>query len=299
MIPASEIAAFLREPLHGPDVQIERPRPLSDPLPHSLLFVKSYHPKWVPVLNSASDSLVIAAKEYEGRLEHTHILVSKPRLALARILQRFFQPEENTGIDATAVVAPSASLAEGVSVGPYSVIGPGVQIGAGTVVRNHVVISGSARIGCRCLVKSHAVIGEEGFGMEFDEADMPVRVPHIGGVVIGNDVEVGAFCAIARGTLGDTRIGDFVKLDDHTHVAHNVTIHDGAILTAGAVVSGSVTIGRRAWVGPNAAINNKLSVAENSLVGIGAAVMWSAKAGEHIVGNPGRPLWKSAKPHSL
>jgi UDP-3-O-[3-hydroxymyristoyl] glucosamine N-acyltransferase len=201
------------------------------------------------------------------------------------------------GIARTAIVAPSARIAPGVSIGEYAVIGPSVEIGEGTVIRHHVVIDEGTRIGCRCLIKSHAVIGEEGFGIEFDESDMPVHLPHIGRVVIGDDVEVGVFCTIARATLAETVIGNFVKLDDHVHIAHNVVLDEGVLITAGATICGSVRIGRRAWIGPNAAINNSLSMAENTLAGIGAVVMWPAEAGEHLVGNPARVTWQDSKPY--
>ena len=297
MIQASEIAAFLSTPLHGPDLEIDRPRPLSQALPHSLLFTRKFDETLVERLNAASEVLVLATPEYAGRLAGSHILFEDPRLALARVLRRFFSPVEPAGVAASAIVDPSAHLSPGVSVGHYSVIGPGVEIGEATVIRNHVVISAGTRIGSRCLVKSHAVIGEEGFGMVFDEADMPMRIPHIGTVEIGDDVEVGAFCTIARGTLAQTVIGNFVKLDDHTHISHNDIIGEGTLVTAGAAISGGVTIGRRVWIGPNAAINNGLSIADNSLVGIGTAVMWPVQAGEHLSGNPGRVFWKASKPH--
>jgi UDP-3-O-[3-hydroxymyristoyl] glucosamine N-acyltransferase len=219
MIRASEIADFLETPLHGPDVSIDRPQPLSRPLPNSLLFVKAFDARHLAALNLAKEVLVLAPPEYSGQLEPSHILTPRPRLAMARVLRKFFAVAQPAGIARTAIVAPSARIAPGVSIGEYAVIGPSVEIGEGTVIRHHVVIDEGTRIGCRCLIKSHAVIGEEGFGIEFDESDMPVHLPHIGRVVIGDDVEVGVFCTIARATLAETVIGNFVKLDDHVHIA--------------------------------------------------------------------------------
>jgi UDP-3-O-[3-hydroxymyristoyl] glucosamine N-acyltransferase len=290
MVNASEIAAFLGEPLLGPEVSVERPRPLSDPAPHSLLFAKKFRPDWVEVLNGVENSLVLACAEYAGHLRVSHILVASPRLAVARVLRKFFAPPAPSGIASDAVVDPSARLGRGVSIGHYSVIGEDVEIGDETVVAHHVVIAAGVRIGCRCLVKSHAVIGEEGFGIEFDEDDRPLRVPHIGGVKIGDDVEVGTHCAIARGTLGDTVIENHVKLDDHVHVSHNCRIGAATLVTPSAEICGSVQIGKRAWIGPNAVINTGVKIADRTLVGVGAAVLRPSRPGQHLFGNPARPV---------
>jgi UDP-3-O-[3-hydroxymyristoyl] glucosamine N-acyltransferase len=288
---ASEIAEFLEEPLQGPDVNIEKPRSISQPVAHSLFFVKKFRPDWVALLNSAQDSLVLAGPEYAGHLRISHILVSRPRLALARVMRKFFTPALPTAeVAATAVVHPGTRLGKRVSIGQYCVIGESVDIGDDTVIAHHVVIAPGSRIGCRCVIKSHAVIGEDGFGIEFDEDGRPLRLPHIGGVVLGNDVEVGALCTIAKGTLGDTILEDDVKLDDHVHIAHNVSIGAGTLLTACAEISGSVQIGKHVWVGPNASVMNGIKIADETLIGLGAVVIRSSQRGQRLVGNPARPL---------
>lgn len=294
MVYASNIAGFLGKPLHGPEVEVEKPRPLSDPAPHSLLFVKKFRSDWVAILNGTEQSLALAAEDYAGQLRISHILVPRPRLALARVLHKFFAPASPAGIASTAIVDPTARLGHGVSVGHFSLIGAGAEIGDGSVIANHAVIAPGVRIGRRCLIKSHSVIGEAGFGMEFEEDGRPLRLPHLGGVILGDSVEVGALCTIARGTLGDTVLENDVKLDDHVHVAHNCRIGAGTLITACAEISGSVQLGKRVWVGPNAAINNDLKIADETLIGIGAVVLGSNRQrGRHLLGNPARPLWRS------
>jgi UDP-3-O-[3-hydroxymyristoyl] glucosamine N-acyltransferase len=289
MVRASVIAEFLGQKLHGPDVDIEKPRPISDRAPNSLLFAKKFRREWAAAINEADSSLALACPEYAGHLQVSHIIVPRPRLALARVLGRFFAPSPPAGIAPDAVVDPAARLGSDVAIGHYSVVGSGAVIGDGTVIANHVVIAPGARIGRRCLIKSHAVIGEEGFGIDFDETGRPVHVPHVGGVMLGDDVEVGAQCTIARGTLGDTVVEDDVKLDDHVHVAHNCRIGAGTVVTACAEISGSVQIGKRSWIGPNAAIINDVKIAEESLVGIGAVVVRANRRGQRLMGNPARP----------
>lgn len=114
----------------------------------------------------------------------------------------------------------------------------GVVVGAETVIENNVVVGAGVEIGARCVVKSGAVIGEDGFGFERDELGRPIRLIHLGSVVIGDDVEIGSLATVCRGTLGNTVIEDFAKIDDHVHIAHNVVVRTAALITACAEVSG-------------------------------------------------------------
>ena len=158
------------------------------------------------------------------------------------------------------------------------------------LIRNHVVIYDSTVIGNNCLIRSSTIIGEEGFGFERDKEQVPIRFPHIGRVVIGNNVEIGALSTVARGTLDDTWIGDNVKIDDHVHIAHNVHIGKNTIITACSEVSGSTSIGANSWLAPNCSIMNGISLGENVFVGLGAVVTKPVESGRVVVGNPARVL---------
>jgi len=183
-------------------------------------------------------------------------------------------------------VDPSARIGQGV------VLGNGVEIGRNTVIHHNVVIGDDVIIGDNCVIKSCAVIGEDGFGFERDEDGIPIRLVHLGRVIIGNDVEIGSLTTVCRGTLGDTIIHDHVKVDDHVHIAHNVVVHMGAMIIACAEVSGGVEIGAQAWVGPNSSVIQKLKIGEKSTVGIGANVIRAVEAGAVVAGNPARTLSK-------
>jgi UDP-3-O-[3-hydroxymyristoyl] glucosamine N-acyltransferase len=138
--------------------------------------------------------------------------------------------------------------------------------------------------------KTHACVGGQGFGFERDERGVPVRLPHIGRVVIGTNVEVGDFTTVCRGTIGDTTIGNSVKIDDHVHVAHNVTIGDETMIAAGAVVCGSAKIGRRCWIGAGAMIKEGLIVGDDVTVGLGAVVVKGVPQNRVVAGNPAREI---------
>lgn len=212
------------------------------------------------------------------------IEANNPRLAFAKALHAialepgFDEPSSRSDIASDAIVSPTA------------VIGRGVRIGSRTVIGHHVVIADGVTIGADCYIKSHAIIGEPGFGFEPDEEGVPVRILHLGTVVIGDRVEIGSLNTVCRGTLGATIIENDVKFDDHVHVAHNCRIRRGAIVTACVEISGGVDIGEFSWIGPNASIIQKIVIGNRVFVGIGSTVTKSVADGFVVAGNPARVL---------
>jgi UDP-3-O-[3-hydroxymyristoyl] glucosamine N-acyltransferase len=214
------------------------------------------------------------------------IISGQPRFDFARALALL---EERCGFvwsSREPQIHPTARL------GANVVLGKGVRIGAHTRVMNNVVIGDEVNIGERCVIKSCAVIGEEGFGFERAADGSALRLPHIGCVVIEDDVEVGSLTTVCRGTLADTILRRGAKIDDHVHIAHNVIVGQHAFVIACAEVSGGVVIGDSAWIAPCAAIKNQVIVGERAVIGLGAVVLRDVAADQIIVGNPGKPLAK-------
>lgn len=290
VIMASRVAEFLGRRMVGPDLELTHPVPAHAPAPHSLAFLKAFKESWIETLGQRQDICLIASQDYEGRLAGPLILSEAPRLDFARAVSEFFMPPEPRTQAETARIHPTAKLGQGVAIGEYSVIGEGVVVGDGTIIRNHVVIHRNCRIGRNCLIKSSTVIGEEGFGFEFDAEGVPMRIPHLGAVVLGDEVEIGAMNVIARGTLGDTVLSDHVKTDDHVFIAHNVSVGENTVIIACAEVSGSVKLGRDVWIAPSACIINQAQVGDRALVGMGAVVTKSVEAGMIVAGNPAKVI---------
>lgn len=277
-VKASVIAHACGLELLGADVEVCRISPLNSVVAGGLCFSKN-----VP-FEAVGSGCVVIAKPGAERYAPTVLIAARPRLAFAKALDfldrttGFQRSMAEPDIDPTAVVSPTA------------VIGKGVRIGAQTIVNHFVVIGEGVQIGTGCVIKSGSVIGEDGFGFERDEDGVPLRLIHLGSVLIGNNVEIGSLNTVCRGTLADTVIDDFAKFDDHVHIGHNCKIGSGAIVTACAELSGGVVLGRGAWVGPNASIIQQATVGDGSLIGIGSNVLRDVSPGTTVAGNPAKLL---------
>src|SRR3989338_3944403 len=171
-------------------------------------------------------------------------------------------------IDAMASIAAMAVIGEGATIGAFSIIGAGCCIGANAVIGSHarlyphVVIYHDCVIGDNLIAHSGAVIGSDGFGIAMDEGRW-IKIPQIGRVVIGNDVEIGANTTIDRGALDDTVIEDGVKLDNQIQIAHNVRIGANTAIAGCVGIAGSTTIGRYCRIGGSAGILGHLQIADH------------------------------------
>lgn len=217
------------------------------------------------------------------------IYVKNPKRALATVGNEFFVQKPVPGIHPTAIVDDEADIADSVSIGAYAVIGK-AKIGAGTIISPFVRIYDNVTIGSECLVKEGAVIGGAGFGFEYDEEGNRFRFPQVGGVRIGNHVDIGGNTCIDRGALSDTVLEDYAKVDNLCHIAHNAHIGKNAVVVACAEVSGSCVIGENSWIGPNACIRDQRNVGRNTMIGMGSVVVKHAGDDEVWAGNPAKML---------
>lgn len=169
-------------------------------------------------------------------------------------------------IDDGAVIEAGARIADGVWIGANSVVAKGSCIGENTRLYPNVTVNHGCRIGKNCILHSGCVIGADGFGFAPFNGTW-VKIPQIGGVTIGNDVEVGANTCVDRGALEDTVVGDGVKLDNLIQIAHNVHLGMHTVMAGAACVAGSTKIGSHVIVGGRANINGHITVPDNATVG--------------------------------
>ena len=164
-----------------------------------------------------------------------------------------------------AVVEAGARVGEGSYIGPGSVVGPGAVLGPGCRLVANVTLCRGVVLGARVLVHPGSVIGADGFGLA-REPEGWIKVPQVGGVTIGDDVEIGACTTIDRGAIDDTVIGNGVKLDNQIQVAHNVRIGEHTVIAGCTGISGSTTIGRRCMIGGAVGIAGHLEIADDTVI---------------------------------
>jgi UDP-3-O-[3-hydroxymyristoyl] glucosamine N-acyltransferase len=260
-IKLGQLAEFLGATLRGPaDKDISGLATLQEAGPGQVSFLAN--PQYRKFLATTHASAVLLKPEDADGFAGDALLVANPYLAYARISHLFDpKPKASAGIHPTAVVANDASVDPTASVGAFAVIESGAQIAAGVTVGAHCFIGArciigeggwlaprvtlyhDVRIGQRVVIQSGAVLGGEGFGFA-NEKGVWNKIAQIGGVTIGDDVEIGVNTAIDRGAMDDTRIGNGVKLDNQIQIAHNVQVGDHTAMAACVGISGSSKIGK-------------------------------------------------------
>jgi UDP-3-O-[3-hydroxymyristoyl] glucosamine N-acyltransferase len=168
-------------------------------------------------------------------------------------------------VDAFAIIGAAAVIGPHCHIGPHCMVESGALVGANTRLLSRVTVCSGSRIGSRCLVHPGAVIGADGFGNARD-AGRWVKVPQVGGVVIGDDVEIGANTTIDRGALGDTIVEDGVRLDNQIQIAHNVVVGAHTAIAACTGIAGSTRIGKRCMIGGGTGIGGQLSIGDDIVI---------------------------------
>ena len=306
---SGQLATQLGLPLRGdPNRPIETAAILEDATPNQLAFI-SQEKFFEAGLNSKA-GCIIALPTYLGAQNQAIIESPQPRAHFAQALQILYPvPAINPGTSPSAQIDPTAEISPTAEIGPYVVIGPQtriaenvrigpgctigsqVTIGAGTTLHPRVTIYPRVTIGQDCILHAGAVIGADGFGFELS-AGQYRKVPQVGTVQIGNDVEIGANTCIDCATLGATIIGDGTKLDNMVHIAHNCRIGRHVVIAAQTGFAGGVSVGDYAIVGGQVGVGDKARIESKAIVGSGAGILTSkiVRAGEPVWGTPARPL---------
>lgn len=295
---AGEIAEFLNDDCRNssvdlvgdPNRSVQRYCSLGRSVPGALTFAAAGMTATDAALEDLESVTLICTHELGRQLstmQLTAICVDNPRLAFALALGEFFAPAPPpAGVHASAIIAksahvdPNSCIGPNVIIGEKSSVGPGCRIGANSTILDNVTV------GANVVIASGVVIGADGFGFERTGDGTLVKFPQLGGVVIGDDVEIGANTTIDRGTLDDTIISNGVRFDDQCYVAHNVVIGEHSIVTAQTMLAGGVQIGRRCWLAPGALVTNGVVVGDDAVVGLGAVVVKNVDPGQTVMGSP-------------
>ena len=272
--------------------------------PDELSFVKGR--AYLERARDSSAGALLVPEAIDGYRGH-QLLVGNPFRAFAMVLARIARRSRShaPGIHPSATVDPSAVLGEGVRLGPGVVVREGAEVGAGSTLyanaylgqRSRVgrdstlypnaVLLEDVRAGDRLVVHAGAVVGGEGYGfMQVDGRHL--RVPQVGEIVIGDDVEIGALATIDRATIDRTTIGRGTKIGDLAHIAHNCTIGEDVLILPTVAISGSVTVGDRALLAGRAGTSDNIKIGEGAILGGTAVAFKDVPPGAQMWGNPAR-----------
>lgn len=277
-IRAAELASLVDGALHGADVLLRGVAPLSEAGPDELAFADG-----TLGLESGAGLVIAAAPRQSGAT----LLVDDPMTALAAVLvDRFHEPRPHRGDPA---IHPDAQVHPRAVVHPGVVIGPDVVVEADTVLFPNVVLYPRTRVGARVRIHAGAVIGADGFRYHAGKHGL-VKVPHVGGVRIEDDVEIGANACVDRGMLTDTLVGRGAKIDNLVQVGHNCVVGPYAILVAQVGLSGSVTVGAGAVLAGQVGVKDHVHIGAGARLGARSAVHGDVPHGETWLGEPARPV---------
>lgn len=290
---ASILGAEIKNAPSPQDIQISAVKPIGANEKDFLSFVSAK--AYVGAAKTSKAAALICNSEVAADLTQPLLIVPHVELALARALNEFYPPAKPDGtISPHAVVDPSAKIGKNTSIGHFvtvganSVIGENCIIEDGVKISHNVQIGDGARIGMNCvfshgvrvgknfIVFGNSTFGGDGFGFVFANGGHQ-KIPQVGGVVIGDNVEVGSNCTVDRGALSDTVLGDGCKLDNMVHVAHNCIVGKHVIIAGQSGLAGSVVLGDNVLIGGACAISDHVTILPETIVAGGTALRNSPK----------------------
>ena len=302
----AEIADVVHGELLADDstLQVCRVAPLKEAGPDDLTFF--YDRKLAKFVSATRAGVIVVGEKISG-CQRPQIIVPQPDLAMIQLLELFYPSKEyQLGISAKAQVADSAVIDDQVTIFPGAYIGkgsilhagvvihPGVvvgnycEIGVDTIIYPNVTIYDGCRIGERSLIHAGTVIGSDGYAFTWD-GQRHRKIPQVGIVEIGNEVEIGANNTIDRAALTVTRIADGVKTDNLVQIAHNVQIGENSLLVAQVGIAGSTIVGKNVILAGQAGVTGHLQIGDGAIVGPQTGVSRNIAPGEIVSGSPQMP----------
>jgi UDP-3-O-[3-hydroxymyristoyl] glucosamine N-acyltransferase len=273
------------------DRYVSMPSPIGDASGESVSFCSLKARDAIEIISNSEAEVIICSNELtfteDNYQNKTLILVSNPRLAFIRVMERYFQSRPEFGIHPTATIDEDAKIHQNVYIGPNSYLGK-CEIGDNTVIYGNVYIYSKVRIGRNVIIHAGTIIGSDGFSYERNEKRELEKFPHIGGVIIEDDVEIGSNVSIDRGTMNNTIIGQGTKIDNLVHIAHNVLIGKHCAIITQSMIGGGTKIGDYSWIAPGAIIRDNIKIGSNVTVGMGAVVTKNVGDGKTVFGVPAR-----------
>ena len=278
----------------GPERQVKAVSSINEAIESDLTMCYYEKEKGVSMISQSNAGIILCAKSMQGQVHPKDarqqlFFLDNPRYAFVKIMNHMHNEQNTAGISARSVISENAKIGSGCSIGDYTVIGDDCIIGDNTMIGTRVSLQ-NCHIGNNSIMRSGVTIGEEGFSFERNADGELERFPHIRGVKLGDNVEVGANTNIQRGSLSDTIIGNGTKIADMVHIGHHALIGKHCQIAAGTAIGGKTKIGDMCWTGLNSTLKHEIKVGNNVIVGCGAVVICDVPDGDIVAGVPAKSI---------
>jgi len=271
------------------DIFINNAKSINEANENSIVWLKTGMPE--ELIKNTKSKLIVCDKNISYS-DKCLIKVDNPKLVFINIVKRYFTEKIKPEIHSTVLIHPKAKIHHNVSIGPYTIIGKS-EIGENSIIHGHCYIYDNVKIRKNVIIYAGCIIGIEGFGFERDENGKWNKFPHVGGVIIEDNVEIQGMTNVDRGTLGNTVIGKGTKIDTQCHIGHNNIIGEDTIITARTMLGGSNFIGNNCWISPCTTIRTGgIKIGNNSFIGTGSLIVKDVKENERVMGHPAKSIKK-------
>jgi UDP-3-O-[3-hydroxymyristoyl] glucosamine N-acyltransferase len=294
MIPITEIIHYLEKPILGAfdkNEFVKQAASINIADEWSISWIKKGAKNANDLIFNTNAKIIIIPKDLKvnSKDNTVFILSDNPRLSFIKVIDKFFKAKIRSGIHPTASVSKGVNIDFSNYIGAFTYIGK-AKIGKNNIIHGHVYIYDGVEIGDNVEIHAGTVIGADGFGYERDEDGQIYKFPHIGGVIIEDNVEIGSNTCIDRGSLGNTILRKGSKIDNLVHIAHNVEVGENSFVIANAMVGGSTKIGNNTWIAPSVSLMNGIKIGSKTTIGMSSLVTKDVPDDQTWTGSPARPL---------
>jgi len=285
------------------DIKINKVSSIINPKNKSLIYILKINQTFISDLSKIKEAVILTEKDLvlNNKILKNNIIIkcSNPKLQFIKILNKMLIPEIKTKYKENKINRKS-KIHKSTIIEPYVFIDENVTIGKNCIIKTGVKIFSGVKIGNNTIIGPNSVIGYKGFGIDrhlekkqtkIPMKGNPIKMKHFGGVVIGNNVDIGSINTICSGAIDPTIIEDYVVTDDHVHIAHNCFLKKGCALTASVQLSGGVQVGENTWVGPSSSIMQKVKIGKKNIIGIATTIYRDTPNNTKWLGNPARKVF--------
>jgi len=280
--------------LGTPDRIIRGVSDLEHAKPGTLCFCSAGGKKAGALIDTCPGDIIIARNDLENldfqATTRTIIIVENPMLFFIDCVEYLFPEKRIKNNQKGAYIHPLANLEQDTRIEPFAVIDPEVRLGQGCSVHSGVHLRNGTHVGHNVIIQSNSVIGAVGLAYGKEQEGTYVALPHLGRVVIEDNVHIGPNTTVIKGILTDTVIGQGTKIGNQVNIGHNVKIGQNCFISAGAILCGSAQMGDNCWVAPGAIVLNKVQIGSGAKIGLGAVVSKNVEPNTFVTGMPARPI---------